>query len=243
MQALRSIAFNFAFFVGSAVFVSLFWLCLPSRDLMRRGVRFWGALVIGSLEKLVGISREVRGWENLPPGPVVIASKHQSAWETMIFLLLLDRPVYVLKKELRKIPLWGWYSDRYGNIAVDREAGASALKKMVADTLAALKEGRSVVIFPEGTRTPPDERKPYHPGVAAVYARAGVPVVPVALNSGLFWGRRHFIKRPGRIVLEFLPPMPAGLDRRGFMAELEGRIETATDRLVAEARGKSGPAA
>lgn len=236
MQALRSIAFNFSFFAGSAIFLLVFWVVLPFPKLMRKGVRLWGALILGALRWLVGLNWDVRGWENLPPGAVVIASKHQSAWETMVFLLLLDQPVYVLKKELRKIPLWGQYSDRYGNIAVDRQAGASALKKMVADVAATLKQGRSVVIFPEGTRTPPGERQPYHPGVAAVYTRTEAPVVPVALNSGLYWGRRHFIKKPGRIVLEFLPPMPAGLDRRSFLAELENRIETATDRLVAEAQ-------
>jgi 1-acyl-sn-glycerol-3-phosphate acyltransferase len=146
----------------------------------------------------------------------------------------------VLKKELLAIPFWGWCAAKSGSIGVDRSAGASALKAMVRDVEDELARGTPIVIFPEGTRTEPGKRGTYHPGIAALYARTKAPVVPVALNSGVFWGRREFLKRPGTMILEFLPPLPAGLDRRTFMAELERRIEQASDKLVAEARGEAG---
>ena len=144
----------------------------------------------------------------------------------------------MLKKELAWLPIYGWYAMRAGSIAVDRKAGATALKRMIAAARRAVAAGRPIVIFPEGTRTAVGARLPYQPGVAALYLQLGVPLVPVAVNSGLYWGRRAFLKRPGRIVLEVLPPIPPGLDRRTVMRLLEERIEVATERLVAE--GKSG---
>ncbi|MEO5338156.1 MAG: 1-acyl-sn-glycerol-3-phosphate acyltransferase [Magnetospirillum sp. WYHS-4] len=235
LPVLRSIAFNVLFFTGTPIWLifMLVFMVLPPAGL-RWAVRIWAGYMMFCLKWTVGLTYEIRGRENIPPGPVLIASKHQSAWDTAIFLLLIDSPVYIIKQELFGIPLWGWYARRYGNIGVDRKAGGSALKKMAAGSVAVLESGRSVVIFPEGTRTAPGARQPYHPGIASVYTRIEAPVVPVALNSGLFWGRRTFMKKPGRVLLEFLPPIPKGLERRAFMAELENRIETATDRLMAE---------
>jgi len=140
----------------------------------------------------------------------------------------------VIKRELLFVPLYGWYVRRAGAIAVDRRGGAGALKRMLADAQEAAKEGRRIAIFPEGTRTAIGARPPYHPGVAALYGKLGLPLVPVAVNSGLYWGRRSFVKRPGRIVLSFLDPIPPGLPRHEVMAELETRIETATAALEAE---------
>jgi 1-acyl-sn-glycerol-3-phosphate acyltransferase len=139
----------------------------------------------------------------------------------------LNYPAFVLKRELLSIPLFGWYLRKVGMIAVDRAAGASALRNMARQASEAFAEGRSILIFPEGTRVPPGESRPYHPGVAALYTQLKVPVVPVALNSGLFWGRRSFVKRPGTVTVQFLPPIPPGLDRKAFMRELESRIEAA----------------
>lgn len=237
MQILRSLVFNLAFFGGTTIWllVMMPFLLMPP-GVMTWGVMVWATYLRFCLRSIVGLDHEERGREHLPPEPFVLACKHQSAWETIIFLLLFREPAYVLKKELRGVPLWGLYSEKYGNIEVDREAGASALKKMVADVLATLGGGRTVVIFPEGTRVSPGEKLPYHPGIAAIYSRTDLPVVPAALNSGLYWGRRSFIKKPGRIILEYLEPMPKGLDRRAFMAELEGRIEAATERLIKEAQ-------
>jgi len=139
------------------------------------------------------------------------------------------------------VPFYGWYAARAGSIAIDRGGRAAALRRMVAASRTASEEGRPIVIFPEGTRTAPGRHLPYQPGVAALYQALGVPLVPASVNSGLFWGRRSFLKRPGRITLEFLDPIPPGLPRRRLMPELERRIETATAALEREARyGGSG---
>ena len=232
---LRCGLFNISMFAWTFLILLTLWpSILISRDAMRWSARLWARGIETLLAHLVGLGLRVRGEEHLPAGPVVLAAKHQSAWDTMVFYLLFDGPVYVLKKELLAVPIAGWYLRRVGMVAVDRRGGASALKAMIAGVEAGLADGRAIVIFPEGTRTAPGERRPYHPGVAALYSRLTVPVVPVALNSGLFWPRRAFLKKPGTITLEFLPPMPAGLGRRAFTAELERRIEDACARLAAD---------
>jgi 1-acyl-sn-glycerol-3-phosphate acyltransferase len=141
-----------------------------------------------------------------------------------------------MKKELMLIPVYGWLARKQRMIPIDRKAGASALRGLLRAAEAAKGEGRQIVIFPQGTRVAPGADAPYQPGVAALYARLGCPVVPVALNSGCFWPRRSFVKYPGRIVIELLEPIPPGLAKGAFLAELERRIETATARLEAEAR-------
>jgi 1-acyl-sn-glycerol-3-phosphate acyltransferase len=235
--AVRSLVFNVLFFTGTAVMLLLMWVLLPfPRMAIQRVVTLWGQTMRWLLRTVVGLGFEVRGREHLPDGPAVFACKHQSAWDIFIFYELVSDPAYVLKKELMRIPFWGWYATKVRVIVVDRKGGGAALKRMMRDALATLAAGRHVVIFPEGTRTAPGQRRPYQPGVYAIYAEGVAPVIPVAVNSGLFWGRRSFVKRPGVITLEILPAMPPGLDRRAFMAELENRIESATARLVAEAR-------
>jgi len=138
----------------------------------------------------------------------------------------------VLKRELLFIPVVGWAMARAGNIAVARGDGAVALRGMIKQARVVIADGRSIVIFPEGTRMAPGDQRPYRIGTAALYRQLGVPVVPIALNSGLLWGRRQWIKRPGVITLEILPPIPPGLTREAFMAALRERIETATARLI-----------
>lgn len=237
MTFVRSILFNAFFFVLHLVLVlgMVFLLPLP-RHWMQGTVRFWTQVLRVGAGIIVGLRIEFRGLENRPRGAAVLACKHQSALDTFAFYLVLGDPNYILKAELMRVPLWGWHARKCGAIAVDRRGGAGALKKMVADTRDRLRRGRQVIIFPEGTRTKPGERRPYNPGVAAIDAAIEQAVIPVAVNSGLFWGKRSFIKRPGMIVFEFLDPMPKGLKRREFMAELETRIETASVRLTAEAR-------
>ena len=183
---------------------------------------------------------EGRGVESGPEGAAVSACKHQSAWETTVFYVLADDPSYVLKKELLFLPFWGWVARKCKAIGVDRAGGIGALKRLVRDSSAALDANRQVIIFPEGSRMAPGRTRPYYPGIAAIYAATEAPVVPVALNSGVFWGRRRFLKRPGVITLEFLPPVPRGLDRRAFLPELQARIQTASDRPRAEAEAKVG---
>ena len=164
--------------------------------------------------------------------PAIYAAKHQSAWETLFLSRYLGFPAFVLKQELLSIPLFGWFLKKSGMIAVDRKGGASALRAMARQATETLESGRSILIFPEGTRVPPGQTRPYQPGVAALYTQQKVPLVPVALNSGLFWGRRAFIKKSGTIVVEILPPIPPGLDRKAVMKELENRIETAAKALA-----------
>lgn len=241
MTALRSLLFNIFFFAGFTVFLLSVWVLVPfPPDVLRTVVVWWSKVIGGALRVIAGVDCEFRGTENLPPPPAVIASKHQSAFDTICYLWLKPFPMYVMKKELLSIPFWGWYANRCGKVAVDRRGGAGALKKMVRESLVALDDGKYLVVFPEGTRVAPGDKKPYHPGIAAIYAAAKAPLVPVALNSGVFWGRRKFLKRPGTIVVEYLPPIPPGLDRKAFIAELESRIEEATNRLVAEGRDKAG---
>ncbi len=244
MIVFRSLVFNTVFLVYHLALVPVLTALLPFPRRWSQGVaRLWTQGVGLILRLVVGLDVEIRGREHLPVGPCVIVSRHQSAWDTFVFYLLLSDPNYILKKELTDIPLWGWCALKCGAISVDRSGGGAALKKMVRDTEDRVAKGRQVVIFPEGTRMPPGEQREYQPGVAAVYSRVtrtpgapGAPVVPVALNSGLFWGRRSFQKKPGVITLEFLPPMPPGLKRRQFMEELRIRIEGATEKRVAEAR-------
>ena len=238
MTALRSALFNLLFYGLTAVTALL---CLPlvlfPPAATLRLSEFWTATTMRLLATICGLSYEVRGTDFRPTGePVVVAVKHQSAWETLAMPLLLPRPAYILKKELLRIPLFGWYLRRTGQIAIDRSGGAGALRAMATEAKAALTAGRPVLIFPEGTRAAPGTTGTFHPGVAALYKRLGVPVVPVALNSGLFWGRRAFNKQAGRILVEFLPPIPPGLKPRDFLAELEHRIAAATARLEDEAR-------
>ncbi len=178
---------------------------------------------------------EVRGWENLPKGPFFIASKHQSMWDTMVFHMLVGNPAFVLKRELLRIPVYGWYLRGHKMIAIDREGGGGALKKMVAEARRYAHSGRTIVIFPEGTRTAPGQSHPYHSGVGLLYSSLDIPVVPVALNSGLFWGRLKFIKNPGVITLEALPVIEPGMDRRAFTKLLQEQIESASERLRHEA--------
>ena len=236
-QALRSLAFQAFFYLWSVVLglavLPAFPFLGPSG--MRAVARFWERSVLSALRLTVGLSYEVRGRDRLPAQPVLLAVKHQSAWETLAFHALVPAVSIGLKEELTRIPVFGWYLMRAGNIRIDRGAAARAIRPLIAGARAAVGQGLSVLIFPEGTRKAPGEPPDYKPGVAALYAALAVPAVPVALNSGVFWRRREFIKRSGRVVVEFLEPIPPGLDRKQFMRELEAAIESGTDRLVAEA--------
>jgi len=241
MTALRSLLFNIAFFCWTAIISAV---AVPSILATRNSAtggtfaRAWSVGVFALLRVLCRVEYRIRGLENLPDTPCIVASKHQSAWDTMIFSLLLDNPSYVLKRELLKIPFFGWALAGSRMVPVDRAGGAKALKHMLAAARSRLSEGRAIVIFPEGTRVEPGGHQPYLPGVAALYQALGVPVVPVGLNSGLFWGRRSFLKQPGRILLELSPPIAPGLPRREFMRRLEDRIEGASNRLIAEVRAE-----
>jgi 1-acyl-sn-glycerol-3-phosphate acyltransferase len=191
--------------------------------------RVWSRVTFWGLNVFAGIDWEIRGTP--PQGPVLVASKHMSMWDTMALYLALKSPATVLKRELLTIPFYGWFLWKATAIAIDRGGGARALRKMANAAQSVLREGRPILIFPEGTRKKPGAVPDYKPGVAGLYTMIDVACVPVALNSGRYW--TGFLKRPGTIVLEFLEPIAPGMKRGAFMALLEERIETATNRLLA----------
>ena len=242
MTVLRSLAFSLLFYLWTtlAAFALLPTLVLPRRVLVR-GQTLWALGVLALLAHIARIGVEVRGAAHLPDGPAIIASKHQSAWDTLIYHVVVKDPALVIKRELLAIPFYGWYCRKSAMIPVDRRGGVGALKALLGAAQHALREGRPLVIFPEGTRSAVGQRPDYQPGVAALYTKLGVPVLPVAVNSGLVWPRRRRVRGPGTITLAFQTPIAPGLGRTAFMAQLRDRIESATDQLVAEAKGEPAP--
>lgn len=184
---------------------------------------------------LAGIKYEVRGTEHFPADHrFIAASKHQSALETLAYHALLPYPSYILKKELLYIPLFGWNLKLIKCIPIDRSSGTKAMRSILDGTQELLNEGRPVVIFPEGTRTKPGTTTKYNPGVGLLYEKCGVPIIPVAVNTGYFWPKKAFLKHPGKVIFQFLPPMPEGLGKREFIDELQGRIEAACREIDKE---------
>ncbi|MDO9708944.1 lysophospholipid acyltransferase family protein [Paracraurococcus lichenis] len=227
MTWLRSLLFNLAFW-GTTIGMGLLHLplLLAPRRWLVPSMRLYARIIVWLLRAICGIRLRVEGRENLPTsGPALVAAKHQSAFDTFVWFALLPDAVYVLKRELLFLPVWGWYCWKSRQIAVDRAAGASALRHLVKAGKAAAAEGRQIVIFPEGTRVAPGQRGTIQPGVAALAAATGLPVVPVATDSGLCWGRRAFRKRPGVITITVRPAIPAGTPRAALVRVLETAIE------------------
>ena len=233
---LRTLLFNGAlyanFLVQAVVFSPV--LLMPERWFWPIG-RFWVRSTLWLHRTITGIDDEIRGRENIPRGGFLVASKHQSAWETLRLIELFPRPSFILKRQLLWVPLFGWYLMKARMIPVDRGKGTAAIEAMTAHARRAIREGRQIIIFPEGTRRPPLAPPAYRHGIMRLYRDLGVPCLPVALNSGLFWPRRSFTHRKGTIVAECLPPIPAGHEPESFAAELQQTLETATNRLIAEA--------
>lgn len=240
MNALRSILFNFLYIFGSlAVSVLLLWaLLLPRRHCVAVVSEVYGGYIAFIERHVMGLKLELRGLENLPKdSPYIIAAKHQSAFETLKipFMRRFKYPAIILKKELIWLPLWGLYPLRMGQVAINRGEGMAAMRSISEGCKKAVESGRNIIIFPQGTRVAPGVAKPYKTGLAKVYKDLNIPVVPMALNSGVFWGRNAFFKKPGTVVFEFLPAIPAGLPPLQVMARLEKEIEEASDRLAQEA--------
>lgn len=240
MLMLRSILFAAAFYVATALFLLLgSWLLLAPRSWAMQGLRLHGLACLWLLRWITGTKIEVRGRENLPAPPYLVAAKHQSAWDTFALVPIFTDPAIVLKEELKWIPLYGWFCQKFEHILVKRDRAAVALKAMVSDARERADAKREVLIFPEGTRRMPGAAPDYKPGLTALYEGLGLPCVPLALNSGCFWPRRQIMRYPGTIVVELLPAIPAGLPRAEFRTRIEAAIETACDRLLTEAA--SGP--
>lgn len=243
MLIVRSLLFQAAFYLIMAVIILVtlpFYFLLPHRAAILV-VKAWTGSAMWALRVVAGTRIEVRGAERLPKGAALIAPKHQSAFETMALFPLLGDPAFVMKRQLMLIPLFGWYTWKAGMIAVDRAGGSKALRKLAADSKAAAAEGRQVILFPEGTRRPVGAPPDYKFGIIHLYRELKVPVIPIALNAGLYWPRRSFLRFPGTIIVEILEPIPPGLDSKTFLARLIATIEPATDRLVAEAAASENP--
>jgi 1-acyl-sn-glycerol-3-phosphate acyltransferase len=233
---IRSAIFNVLFYVNLIVhlIVALPTFLLPRR-VLHAFVRSYALTSLWLLRVVCGTKVEWRGVEKIPKTACILACKHQSAWETFSLYAAIDDPTYILKRELMWLPLFGWYMWKEGLIPVDRSAGMAALARMTARAREALAAGRQIVIFPEGTRRLPGAEPSYKPGLLYLYAKAGVPCVPMALNSGLYWPRRSLLRLPGTIVVEILDPIAPGLDKESFSRRLENAIEDTTARLVREA--------
>jgi 1-acyl-sn-glycerol-3-phosphate acyltransferase len=239
MSFLRSALYQILFLPWTLVLCVGFLplLVAAPRRTVQRAAAFWLEGALWMQKYILGLSFEVVGEENLPKEGAILAAKHQSAWETMVFHRLVGDPAFVLKRELLRLPLIGWYMRRTEQIPIDRAGRGAALKHMLDKGKRAVEQGRSLVIFPEGTRQPTGQAGRYHSGVYKLYEALAVPVVPIALNSGLFWSRNAFVRHPGTITLHVLPPIPPGLDRESFMARLQDEIETATRDLERKAIG------
>lgn len=240
---IRSLIFNILYTLWMPLIGII--LFIPSLFIPRAGThwigRSWATGVMFLARIICGITYEIRGREYYKrEGAMLYACKHLSAWETVVFWLLMDTPVYVLKKELLNLPVFGYYlKHKLACIAVDRDAGTKAIRALVSGAKENLAAQRQIIIFPEGTRRPVGAEPDYQPGIAALYAMLGVSVTPVAHNAGVFWPRNAFLKRSGKIIIEFLPPIEAGQDKTHFMNTLQESIEQTSNKLIEEAGTQS----
>ena len=233
---LRSLVFTvWVYLLGLVMGLACLPLLLGPPKLAVRAIGLWARLVMGGLKFLVGAKIEVRGLEYCPVGPALVAAKHQGLFDILPPFDLLTGPGFVMKKELMAIPIFGWFSAKAGMVSIDRDGGAATLRSMTAAAGRLFAEGRQVLIFPEGTRKAPGETPDYKAGVAGLYRELGVPCTPVATNSGMVWPAHGFIRFPGLLVYEFLPPIPPGLKRAEFMRRLQNEIETASAALLTQA--------
>jgi 1-acyl-sn-glycerol-3-phosphate acyltransferase len=232
MLFLRSVTFNLFLYVFTALcsIVAMLISIISPRQL-HAFARWWSQAWLKVYEIICGVSYRVQGRECLPDGGCVIAMKHQSTWDTFAMFAIFREPVFVFKSELTWIPFFGWALLRLGCIPVRRGTGKAALDSMIQGTVAACARGQQVVVFPEGTRGVVGQPAMYKSGVSHLYQAMGGAIVPVALNSGLFWPRRGFLRPPGIITLEILPPIPPGMDRKDMQQRLVDDIETASQRL------------
>lgn len=233
----RSVVYSItstAAFIG--ITLGCLWALLLPPDRTRFLFSWWAWTDIFLLRVICGQRVRVLGAQNVPDGPALVAAKHQAAWETTALVPMLSKGVIILKKELLRIPVYGWYASHYGMIPVDRAGGSAALKQIAEEGRKAVARGHQILIFPEGTRQLVDAPPDYKPGAIFLYQQLKVPLVPVALNSGLLWPRRRMVRYPGIITVSFLPAIPPGLPRAEVQERLQSAIERETDRLVAEER-------
>ena len=242
LQYLRSVVFIGLMYLSMAVLAAVYMPpALVDRRFAHAGIRRWTALVRWLAWRVAGLASEVRG--EVPQGEVLVAAKHQSFFDIIILLSVLPHPRFVMKKELERVPILGWYARRIGCVSVDRGQKGRAIRAMVEAVQRERGDAGQLVIYPQGTRVAPGMHLPYKVGTGVLYQELGARCVPVACNVGVFWARHSLYRKPGLAVVEFLPEIPPGLDMRPFMQRLEAEVEIASNRLVGEAGFTSPPAA
>lgn len=233
LAIVRSALFNLLFFLTFPIILLLY---LPVLFIQKGPpvvfAKFSSLYTLWLLKIICGTKCRVIGLENVPEGPCILASKHQSAWDTFSFLTIFPDISYVIKIELQKLPIYGAYMKKHGNIALDRDKGRKSLLDLKVKAQKILQQNRKIIIFPEGARVEPGAPADYQKGILVLYKDTTCPIIPVALNSGQYWGRRSWIKWPGVITIQFLPQIPQGLDNDTFMDQLTTSIETASRKLM-----------
>jgi 1-acyl-sn-glycerol-3-phosphate acyltransferase len=236
MIVFRSILFNTVFYLN---LIAQMIIMTPAYFLLPRKKAYviaknWARSNHWLFDKIVGTTFEIEGLENIPQGGYIFAPKHQSFWDAYALLPWLDDPLYILKRELTWIPLFGWYLKKQRMVPVNRNARGKVMAAVMERTKAEMDTGRQLIIYPEGTRRQPGATPEYKYGIARLYRDLQVPVVPVVMHPGLFWPRRKFIRYPGHFKVQILPPVEAGMDPDAFLAHLIDVMETASDRLLVE---------
>jgi len=245
MRTARAILFACVFYLITALFLVFgIWLLLTPRRWAMRGLKLHALICLAAQRLIAGTRYEVRGRENLPHAPYLAVAKHQSAWETFALIPLFQDPAIVMKSELTRIPVYGWFCRKFDHILVKRERRAAALKSLIAEAKKRTQCGREILIFAEGTRTDPGAKPDYKPGFVALYQALDLPMVPIALNSGLYWPRGTSLSYPGTIIVDILPAIEPGLPRAAARAAIIDAVETATAALIdeAEASGEASEA-
>lgn len=244
LQYVRSAFFSFFVLPFTTLFICVLgvpFMFAPRRIFMKL-VKFWISVVSFLERHVLGLHYEVRGLEHLPEdGQCIIAAKHQSTYETFKIHSLFKDPAIILKRELLWIPIWGWYMAKSDVIAINRSSPDQAVETIRAGSQRVAAQKRPIILFPQGTRVRPGvgaDVKPYKSGVYRIHEYTGLPVIPLATNSGCFWPKGSLLKKPGTVVFEFLPALPHGLERKVFMAELEQRLEEASNTLIKDAEIK-----
>ena len=240
MLFIRSLLYHITFYV---ITILLLFACLLTLPFPRQGVisvgRFWAFLCSKLFTIIVGGSYEIRGLDRLPEGEsLMLASKHMSVFETFALVPLVKDPLFILKRELMWIPLFGWAVARGEMIPINRGARSKALRDMLESAKRRMMQTRQLIIFPEGTRRPVDAEPIYKYGISHVYKALDIPCYPVALNTGLAWPRQSFLLYPTKIIVEILPPIPPGMDQDAFFEDISKVIETNSNRLIEEARAE-----
>ena len=237
MNRIRSIVFTIVIALGAVLFTIIFLpLAFAGEKTVKRIIRWWTRFALGSMALIAGVTYRVEGRENIPEGGAIVVSNHQSLWETIALHLLFSHPIVILKKELLRIPIYGWWATRAGNIAIDRNGGAKELRRLRQEAAKRVAAGAQIIVFPEGTRVEPGETAPYQPGVAGIYLASNAPCVPVAHDSGRFWRKLGGALNPGEITMRILEPIPPGLERREFQRLIETRINRARPDLERAAK-------